>query len=198
MDEIQSVLKNPDATPIMSRADTISETYRHPVTYFKAALGLRLLREVILGPERFDPAFRKYIEDWAFKHPKPSDFFREIESESGEDLSYFWRGWFFNNWNLDLAVTGVAYVGDDPAKGAKVTIASLDKLVMPSVLEVRYVDGTTTRLNLPAETFILNGKHSVSVSGHGPIAQVTIDPDHVLPDKDRTNNSFVLPLPAKP
>src|SRR6202012_5654782 len=49
VDEIQSVLKDPDAVPIMSRADTISERYRHPVTYFKAALGLRLLREVILG-----------------------------------------------------------------------------------------------------------------------------------------------------
>ena len=195
VDEIQSVLKDPDAVPIMSRADTISEKYRHPVTYFKAALGLRLLREVILGPDRFDPAFRKYIDDWAFKHPKPSDFFREMESESGEDLSYFWRGWFFNNWNLDFAVEGVTYTGGDPAKGASVVIASLDKLVMPSVLEVRYVDGTVTRLNLPAETFILQGKHAVSVPGHGPIAQVTIDPDHLLPDKDRSNNTFVVPAP---
>jgi len=199
VDEIQKVLKDPDAVPIMSRADTISETYRHPVTYFKAALGLRLLREVILGPDRFDPAFRKYVDDWAFKHPKPSDFFREMESESGEDLSYFWRGWFFNNWNLDLAVTGVSYVGGDPAKGAKVMVASLDKLVMPSVLEVRYADGTKTRLALPAETFILLGQHAIPVAAHGPIAQVEIDPDHALPDKDRSNNVFVVPAaPAKP
>jgi len=59
VDDIQSVLKDPAAVPIMSRADTITEKYRHPVTYFKAALGLRLLREQILGPDRFDPAFRK-------------------------------------------------------------------------------------------------------------------------------------------
>jgi hypothetical protein len=197
VDDIQSVLKDPDAVPIMSRADTISEKYRHPVTYFKAALGLRLLREQILGPDRFDPAFRKYINDWAFKHPKPSDFFREMESEGGEDLSYFWRGWFFNNWSLDLAVENVAYVSGDPAKGATVSIASLDKLVMPSTLEVKYVDGTSRRLALPAETWILHGRNSVTLDGGPAIASVTIDPDHALPDKDRGNNAFTM-APATP
>ena len=67
-----------------------------------------LLRDQILGPERFDPAFRKFIRDWAYKHPSPSDFFRAMDSDGGEDLSWFWRGWYFNNWNLDLAVTKVS------------------------------------------------------------------------------------------
>ncbi len=51
--------------------------------YFKGAYGNVLLREQILGPERFDWAFRKYIRDWAFKHPSPSDFFRAMQSEGG-------------------------------------------------------------------------------------------------------------------
>ncbi|MGZ6037929.1 MAG: M1 family metallopeptidase, partial [Phenylobacterium sp.] len=92
-DQIAALIKDPEAPVILSRADTIREKYRHPVTYFKAAFALTLLREEILGPERFDPAFRKYIADWAYKHPKPSDFFREMESAGGEDLSYFWRGY---------------------------------------------------------------------------------------------------------
>jgi hypothetical protein len=75
------------------------------VTYFKSALGLKLLREEILGPERFDPAFRRFIDAWRFKHPKPADFFRAMESEGGEDLSWWWRGWYENNWQLDLGST---------------------------------------------------------------------------------------------
>jgi hypothetical protein len=189
-DQIQSVLTDPQAPPILSRADTVSEKYRHPVTYFKTALGMIMLREQILGPERFDPAFRKFIRDWAFKHPKPSDFFRAMESEGGEDLSWFWRGWFFNNWNLDLAVEDVAYVDGDPAKGARITVANLDRMVMPSLLEVRYADGTAERLPLPAETWILRGRTTLTLAGHGPIASATIDPDHVIPDKDRGNNVF--------
>jgi hypothetical protein len=189
-DEIQSVLTDPHAPPILSRADTILEKYRHPVTYFKSAYGLTLLREQILGPDRFDPAFRKFIRDWSYKHPKPSDFFRAMESEGGEDLSWFWRGWYFNNWNLDLAVQGVAYVDGDPAKGARITVANLDRMVMPSTLEVKYADGTTRRIALPAETWILRGATTLTLDGHGPIASVTIDPDRVLPDENRSNNVF--------
>ena len=76
-------LRSERAARSFQERDTISEKYRHPVTYFKAALGLVLLREQILGPERFDAAFRRFIRLWAFKHPKPSDFFRAMESEGG-------------------------------------------------------------------------------------------------------------------
>jgi hypothetical protein len=111
------------------------------VTYFKTALGMVILREQILGPERFDPAFRRFIAAWAFKHPAPADFFRAMESEGGEDLSWFWRGWFYNNWQLDLAVTGIKpFPADAPFKGALVTVESLDKMVLP--ITGRNVDST--------------------------------------------------------
>jgi hypothetical protein len=189
VDEILPVLSDPAAPVILSRADTIIEKYRHPVTYFKSALGLVLLREQILGPARFDPAFRKFIRDWAFKHPKPSDFFRAMESEAGEDLSWFWRGWYMNNWSLDLAVEKIAYIDGDATKGARITVASRDRLVLPTVLEVRYADGTVERVTLPVETWIQRDHADITIAGHGPIASVTIDPDHLLPDKDRGNNS---------
>ena len=190
VDDILPVLADPAAPPILTRADLIPETYRHPVTYFKAALGLRLLRDEILGPQRFDAAFRKYISDWAFKHPKPSDFFREMDSEAGEDLSYWWRGWFQQNWRMDLAVTGATYVDGDPAKGATVTVETLDKLVAPTVLEVRYVDGTQRRVALPVETWQLGGRAKISLAAGPRISSATLDPDHRLPDRDRGNNTF--------
>jgi hypothetical protein len=195
VEEIQSLLKDPAAPAILSRGDTVIEKYRHPVTYFKSALGLKLLREQILGPQRFDHAFQKFIGDWAFKHPAPSDFFRAMESEGGEDLAWFWRGWYLNNWNLDLAVEDVSYIDKDPAKGARITIASLDRLVMPSVLEVKYADGSSERTALPVETWIQRGRAVIVVGGHGPIVSATIDPDHVIPDKDRRNNVFLMPKP---
>jgi hypothetical protein len=189
-DQIAKLLTDPEAPPILSRADTVREKYRHPVTYFKTAFGLTLLREDILGPERFDPAFRKFIADWAYKHPKPSDFFRAMESAGGEDLSWFWRGYFFNNWTHDLAVTNVAYVDGDPAKGAEVTVANLDQLVLPATLRVTYRNGTRKDLRVPVETWMQTGSHVFALEGGPAIAEVTVDPDHRLPDKDRTNNTF--------
>lgn len=190
VDEILPLLADKDAPPIMSYPDVMGEKYRHSVSYFKTALGLRLLRDVILGPDRFDPAFRKYTADWAFRHPKPSDFFREMSSEAGEDLSWFWRGWFFNNWQLDLAVADVSYADGDPAKGASVTLECRDKLVMPAVLEVKYADGHATRIKLPVETW-MRIKPVIAVPA-GRILSVTLDPDHLLPDRDRSNNGKEL------
>ena len=192
-DQIAKLLEDPEAPPILSRADTIREKYRHPVTYFKSAFGLILLREDILGPERFDPAFRKFIADWAFKHPTPSDFFRAMESAGGEDLTWFWRGWYVENWKHDLAVTNVAYVDGDPAKGAEVTVQNRDQLVLPATLRITYRTGAKKDLKIPVETWMQSGTHVFPVEGGPPIAEVTIDPDHRLPDKDRSNNTFAMP-----
>jgi hypothetical protein len=189
-EQLAPLLADREAPVIMTRADAIREKYRHPVTYFKSAYGLTLLREDILGPQRFDHAFRKFIADWAYKHPKPSDFFRAMESEGGEDLSWFWRGWYFQNWALDLAVTGVKYVEDNPAVGAEITVENHDQLVLPATLRVTYADGKTVDLRVPAETWMQGASHVFVVPGGGPVKEATIDPDRRLPDRDRANNSF--------
>ncbi|ADW67960.1 M1 family metallopeptidase [Granulicella tundricola] len=176
-DEIAKVIADPAAPAILTRADAIKEKYRHPITYFKSAFGLTLLRDDILGPQRFDFAFRKFIADWAYKHPSPSDFFRAMESEGGEDLSYFWRGWYLNNWQLDLAVTKI----DPTPTGATVTIENRGQLVLPAVVELTFEDGTKRRVTLPAETWIQKTVYPLAVETTSPLKQAIIDPDHNLP-----------------
>ncbi|MDI7774000.1 M1 family metallopeptidase [Asticcacaulis sp. EMRT-3] len=193
VDEILPLLADPNAPPILSRADTVIEKYRHPVTYFKSALGLKLLREEILGPERFDPAFKHFIAAWAYKHPKPDDFFRAMESESGEDLSWWWRGWYDNNWMLDLGVDSIGPVTDkdgqpDPAKGTAIVVGVHDKLVMPATLRVRFADGSTQDVRLEADAWIRNPTATVFIAPGKAVVSAEIDPDHRLPDKDRSNN----------
>ena len=192
-DTILKVLDNPQAPVVLTRADAFPGQLGHPVQYFKGAYGNVLLREQILGPQRFDWAFRKYIRDWAYKHPSPSDFFREMESEGGEDLGYFWRGWYMNNWTLDLAVEGVKYIDSDPSKGIVVTVANLRQLVLPASLEVTYKDGSKERIRIPVEAWLQKGVGNFTFKTGKPVASVTVDPDHALPDDDRTNNSFTMP-----
>ncbi len=192
VDEILPVLADPAAPIIMTRADAILEKYRHPVTYFKSALGLVLLREQILGPKRFDWAFRQFIREWAFRHPAPSDFFRAMESEAGEDLSWFWRGWYFNNWTLDVAVRAVTYQDGNPARGALLTFQNLDPLVLPVTVDVEFTDGSRQRMRLPVETWILRSVATLHIDSTQPVKSVIVDPDHLIPDKDRTNNVLIV------
>jgi len=186
---ILPVLKDRDAPVVATAGDQVTEKYRHAVSYFKSAYGLVLLREQILGPDRFDWAFRKFIGDWAYKHPSPSDFFRAMNSASGEDLSWFWRGWYLNNWTLDLAVAGVKSVTKDGKKASVVTIENRDRLVMPAVVSVEFADGSTTAFRLPVETWLR--QKSFAITFDNPVTKVVIDPDHALPDIDRGNNEYV-------
>ena len=191
VEEIQPILADPEAPPLMTRADAIPEKYRHPVTYFKSALGLILLREQILGPERFDWAFRRFIRDWVYRHPTPSDFFRAMESEGGEDLSWFWRGWYMNNWTLELAVKSVGYVDSNPAKGALVTIENRGQLVMPAAVQIDFSDGSHQRLRLPVETWIQKDVANLTLQSKQPVTAVTIDPDHVLPIQYKRDSALL-------
>jgi Peptidase family M1 domain len=195
-DTILKVLDNPEVPPILMPADGFPDNYLHPVSYFKTAFGLVLLREQVLGPQRFDAAFRKYIHDWAYRHPSPSDFFREMESEGGEDLGWFWRGWFMNNWIFDLSVDGAKYVHDDYRQGALVTIVNHGQLVLPATVEINFRDGSKTRVKIPIETWMSKGTYTLRLESKQPIASVTIDPDHLLPDDDRSNNVFKMTGPS--
>ena len=179
-DTILKVLDNPDAGTLMMPADSYPGQLGHSVSYFKGAYGMVLLREQILGPERFDWAFRKYIRDWAFKHPSPSDFFREMQSESGEDLGWFWRGWYLNTWKYDVAV--------DSVEGSTVTISNRGQLVLPTTIEATFKSGEKARIKLPVETWLTKGVYVWTLDSKSPIAEVVVDPDHVLPDDNRANN----------
>lgn len=78
--------------------------------YNKAATALNILREAVMGPELFDHAFKEYAQRWAFKHPKPSDFFRTMEDASAFDLDWFWRGWFYTTDHVDVSVDQVRWL----------------------------------------------------------------------------------------
>jgi aminopeptidase N len=187
-DEIIPLLKDSSAPTMMARADMLTEKYRHPLVYFKSAFGLVLLREVILDSNRFDYAFQKYIQRWAYKHPSPDDFFRTMNNEAGEDLSWFWKEWFQNNWQLDIAVENVSYTNDDAKNGADITLINLQKMAMPFTLEVVLNDDTKTILKLPVETWLQGDTHTIHLPTTQQIKSVTIDPDNKLPDSNRQNN----------
>src|SRR6185312_3946978 len=187
-EQIAAILKDADAPPPLTYADAVKEKYRHPITYFKAAFGLVLLREQIIGPDRFDAAFRRYIATWAYRHPNPSDFFRFMESDTGEDLGWFWRGWFEHNWQFDMAVTKAAYTDGDYRKGVDVTVANLDQLVLPATLELVYDDGSKQDVRVPWETWMQHRSYVVHVDGTRKLKSVTLDPARALPDNDRSNN----------
>ncbi|QLC65134.1 M1 family metallopeptidase [Flavobacterium sp. LPB0248] len=178
----------PDLETIMSSPDNMKEANIGMLCYFKPSAGLVILREQILGKERFDTAFRTYIQRWAYKHPQPDDFFRSMENVAGEDLSWFWRSWYVNNWRFDQGVNSVKYVKNDPSKGAVITVENFDKMPMPIVLDVKTKSGKVTRVNLPVEIWQRNNSWSFKHNSTEEIESITLDPDNAFPDNNTSNN----------
>ena len=190
MHRMSSVFVNDRLEPIYTSPDNLKERNLGILAYYKPGTGLVLLREQILGPERFDEAFTAYIDRWAYKHPTPDDFFRTMENVSGEDLRWFWRSWFINSWKLDQAVTEVKYVKNDPTQGAIITIENLEKMPMPVVIEIKTKSGTVTRKTLPVEIWKRNVSWSFKVDTTEELSRVVIDPDFALPDSNTKNNKW--------
>lgn len=158
--------------------------------YSKPSQMLNALRNVVLGPARFDAAFQEYVRRWAFKHPTPWDFFHTIENVSGEDLSWFWRAWVLNTWKLDQSVKGVTYVKDNPENGAEITLENLEKMPMPVTVLVRETNGKEYKLDLPVEIWQRGSQWTFGVPSTSEIKEVILDPDKKLPDWNRGNNTW--------
>jgi hypothetical protein len=189
--EIGNYYTAPGLEPVLSYVDNYKERNNGTLSYSKPGEGLTLLREQILGKERFDRAFTSYIQRWAFKHPTPDDFFRTIENVSGESLQWFWRGWFVNNWRLDVAVREVKYVDTtDVSKGALITLDNLEKMAMPVVLEIKLSSGKTDRIKLPVEIWERNISWTFKYNCKEAIESVTYDPEKLLPDFNPSNNTW--------
>ena len=178
------------ADPIMSIPDVIQVRNLGWEAYNKPGFGLRILREHILGADRFDYALKNYINKWAFKHPTPMDFFRAMEDGAGEDLGWFWKSWFYELWRLDQSVKEVDYVEQDPTKGAVITIENLDKMAMPAVVEVELTSGEKERFTFPVEIWQRGSSWTFRTSTKLPIKSVVVDPDHSFPDMDSKNNTW--------
>ena len=91
--------------PIMTNSESIPQFGNN--SYGKPAAALTILRETVLGREKFDFAFKEYARRWQFKRPTPYDFFRTMEEASGTDLDWFWRGWFYSTDHVDIELSDV-------------------------------------------------------------------------------------------
>ena len=175
--------------PMMSFPDQIWRGRLGYLAYGKPAAALWQLRENVLGEERFDRAFREYIDRWAFKHPQPADFFRTMEDVAGMDLSWFWRGWFYSTATLDQAVVRVEH--DEEDEWVYVDLESRRDMVMPVTMEVEYDDGEVEQRDLPVDIWTTTNAWTAGWSPKGrKVVRVKLDPKGLLPDMDESNNEW--------
>ncbi len=153
-------------------------------SYMKPSTVLVALREVI-GEDVFNRTLQTFISDWAYRHPYPHDLFNAFERESGRDLGWFWRTWYYETWTLDQAVAGV----DELDGATRVRIIDEGDAPMPVLLRITFDNGTTLDRRIPVDVWLRGEREaSIDVETTSPVVRVDIDPEIRFPDVNRSNN----------
>ena len=157
-------------------------SYSKPATVLVALRGL-------LGDTLFLRAYQAYFRRWAFKQPKPWDFFNTFNHVTGRNLDWFWRSWYYETWTLDQAVTSVT----PGPEGTRIVVEDLGWIPMPARLTITLANGEVVRREVPVEEW-LNGARSAAITvPRGPlVTRVEIDAEHVFPDLNRENNVWTV------
>ena len=113
---------------------------------------------------------------------------------AGRELDWFWRGALYETWTMDHAVQSVEPTDSGPV----VTVADRGRLPMPVLLEATYADGRTVERRVGVDPW-LDGQRRVEVQlAAGTVERVVLDPDRVLPDLTRDNNTWTADDAATP
>lgn len=164
---------------------------RGPLVYSKPAVGLVTLREHILGHDRFDRAMAVFLNAWAFKSPQPADFFRAMESAAGEDLGYFWRGWFAGTGSADIAIAEVRQPAEAESGKLEILLEDRGDFPLPAVVTVTLADGREIEARVPVEAWSAGRRHTLRVETGGVEAvEVQNDPRSVTPERNRDNDRW--------
>ena len=175
---------------MLNQADVVQQSNLGVAAYYKPGMMLYVLRNEVLGKERFDMALKEYVRRWAFKHPTPWDFFHTIENVAGEDLNWYWRSWALNTWKFDVAVKEVKAIRENSKNGTNITLQLLEKMPLPVKVKITDVNGDVQIIQLPVEVWQRGDTWTFPVQTKAEVKEVVVDPELKLPDINNSNNTW--------
>ncbi len=164
--------------------NTYRETYRNSA-YNKSGLAYWFLQES-LGEELFKKALHTYISRWNGKNPLPYDFFFTFDEVAGEDLSWFWKPWFFENGYPDLGIQAV----EISKSSTKIVIKNYGGIPIPAQLQIDYADGSNRVIRESPSIWKSGDSHEIILKGSRQISKITLG-SSTIPDVRKENNNWI-------
>ena len=172
--------------PLMIPTPTISWRSYRISAYNKPALAYDILRKT-LGDNLFLKALRTYIEQWKGKHPIPTAFFFTFNEVSNQDLSWFWKPWFYDFSYPDLAIENVK----SKRSSIVIQIKNQGKLPLPIKLQVMLNDEVVKEIYKTAEVW-KSGKEKIDVKIDGiKNYDAIILGSELIPDVNSIDNVYI-------
>ncbi|MEN8889961.1 MAG: M1 family metallopeptidase [Wenyingzhuangia sp.] len=179
--------------PLTTQGDEFDYSFGYGVsTYNKGALFLHQLAYII-GEDALKSTLKRYYKEYVFKHPKPEDFVRIAEKESGLELDWYLNHWIQTTKTIDYEVF--------PSITNQVNLHNKGTLAMPIEVTITYQDDTQELFYIPLakmrgekkiEATLLKDWNWTNPVYSFPVTKalksVEIDAQHQMADVDRANN----------
>jgi hypothetical protein len=168
--------------PIMTLSTEIYGAY-YTNSYPKPAMGYLFVKDM-LGDELFYKGLHFYIQQWHGKHPIPYDFFNCMNTGSGKNLNWFWKKWFFDNGEPDLAISKVTTKG----KATTVIIATVGTKPVPVDLTIYFSDSTSMKVHKSIAVWEKGNKTvTIPIMSNKKISKLTLSSGYT-PDSNKKDN----------
>ncbi|MGQ0563437.1 MAG: M1 family metallopeptidase [Gemmatimonadota bacterium] len=149
------------------------------MTYTKPSLVFRMLRWH-LGDQAFRSGLKLYYQRNRLEHVDENDFRQAMEAAADTDLDWFFQQWLHTTGTLDYAITATETQQTNGQWRTRVEITRTGENWMPVELEV---GGVRTRIATRDRVY-----HAFVNTRDKPNLAV-LDPDHILIDSARANNT---------
>lgn len=196
--------------PMTTHADHFNTNFAYSLaSYTKGAVFLSQLGYIV-GDSTLNRIMLRYYNEWKFKHPRPDDFIRIAEKESGMVLDWY-KEYFVNGTKtIDYGIDSLWEEGG----ATNIRLKQIGKMPMPIDLQINYTDGSSEMVNIPQ--YLMFGfkkpesremKYRVEAPWKwthptytlkvnrklNTIKDLEIDPSYRMADLERRNNRLVIP-----
>lgn len=140
----------------------------------------------MFAEKTLESPIKEYINRWQGKHPTPYDFFFTMNDLFGEDLSWFWKPWYFAFCSPDLAIENIKIKSDN----LFIDISNLGQMPAPILISIHYIDGSIDQFRESAYVWKENPvivDYKLELSG---AVKMVVLGNEEIPDIDVSNNKW--------
>ena len=172
--------------PLMVPTNQIKSGSSHGLAaYIRPAQASTFLKEM-LGDEKYLAALHEYMRRWNGKHPVPYDYFFSFNDALKEDLSWYWKPWYFEKGYPDLAL---AEVSKGKKNKTKIRVDKVGSIPTSMVLKVTFDDGSTEEIKETARIWQASNSYTLEKDFGKKVTKDTLT-NNMIPDTNLKNNTI--------
>jgi hypothetical protein len=111
-----------------------------------------------------------------------------VEDVVGEDLGWFWKSWYFENYKIDQSIKNAKYINNNASNGVSITLENLEQMPMPVEMEIKEKGKETKYINLPVDIWAKTKEWTFNYPSTGEIESIKLNPKGILVDSNTKNN----------